>query len=135
MGLSSFASKPVEDVVAANPQTFFQMYWCGSRDQILARMERARKAGAVGLILTADWTFSHSTGLGQPEDPGAERSAGRCSPHAPEAIIRPRWLAAYARTGRLPDLQVPNMALPDGAAPTFFGAYGEWMQTPPPTLG
>ena len=48
MGLSSFASKPVEDVVAANPQTFFQIYWCGSRDQILARMERARAAGAAG---------------------------------------------------------------------------------------
>ena len=32
MGLSSFASKPIEEVVAANPQTFFQMYWVGSRD-------------------------------------------------------------------------------------------------------
>src|SRR5215469_16938676 len=66
MGLSSFASKPVEDVVAANPQTFFQIYWCGSRDQILARMERAKKAGAVGLILTLDWTFSHSRDWGSP---------------------------------------------------------------------
>ena len=35
MGLSSFASKPVEEVVAANPQTFFQIYWAGSREQIL----------------------------------------------------------------------------------------------------
>jgi isopentenyl diphosphate isomerase/L-lactate dehydrogenase-like FMN-dependent dehydrogenase len=26
MGLSSFASKPVEEVIAANPKTFFQMY-------------------------------------------------------------------------------------------------------------
>ena len=43
MGLSSFASKPVEDVVAANPQTFFQIYWIGSRDQILARAHRARE--------------------------------------------------------------------------------------------
>src|SRR5215510_15963734 len=60
MGLSSFASKPVEEVVAANPQTFFQIYWCGSRDQISARLERVRAAGAVGLILTSDWTFSHS---------------------------------------------------------------------------
>jgi isopentenyl diphosphate isomerase/L-lactate dehydrogenase-like FMN-dependent dehydrogenase len=34
MGLSSFASKPIEDVVAANPQTFFQMYWVGSRDDM-----------------------------------------------------------------------------------------------------
>ena len=32
MGLSSFASKPVEEVVAANPQTFFQMYWIGTRE-------------------------------------------------------------------------------------------------------
>src|ERR1700678_3768400 len=40
IGLSSFASKPVEEVVAANPKTLFQMYWCGERDQILARMER-----------------------------------------------------------------------------------------------
>ena len=37
MGLSCFASKPVEDVVAANPQTFFQIYWIGARDEILAR--------------------------------------------------------------------------------------------------
>jgi len=132
MGLSSFASKPVEEVVAANPQTFFQMYWCGSRDQILARMERARKAGAVGLILTADWTFSHSRDWGSPKIP-ERNDLKTLLAHAPEAIIRPRWLAAYARTGRLPDLMVPNMALPPGAAPTFFGAYGEWMQTPPPT--
>jgi len=36
MGLSSFASKPVEEVVAANPQTFFQTYWIGTREQMLA---------------------------------------------------------------------------------------------------
>jgi len=28
---------------------------------------------------------------------------------------------------------VPNMANPGEPAPTFFGAYGEWMQTPPPS--
>src|SRR5580704_10282688 len=132
MGLSSFASKPVEEVVAANPQTFFQIYWCGSRDQIQARMERARAAGAIGLILTLDWTFSHSRDWGSPKIP--ERiDLKTLLMHAPEALIRPRWLAAYARTGRAPDLKVPNMALPYGPAPTFFGAYGEWMQTPPPT--
>jgi isopentenyl diphosphate isomerase/L-lactate dehydrogenase-like FMN-dependent dehydrogenase len=46
MGLSSFASKPIEDVVTANPQTFFQIYWAGSREQISARIDRARAAGA-----------------------------------------------------------------------------------------
>jgi heme/flavin dehydrogenase (mycofactocin system) len=132
MGLSSFASKPVEDVVAANPQTFFQMYWCGSRDDILTRMERAKKAGAVGLILTLDWTFSHSRDWGSPQIP--DRVDLRAAlQHAPEVLRRPQWLASFARTLKLPDLTVPNMALPGGAAPTFFGAYGEWMQTPPPT--
>src|SRR5580700_11795765 len=58
MGLSSFASKPIEDVVAANPQTFFQVYWVGTRDEVLQRIERAREAGAVGLIATLDWSFS-----------------------------------------------------------------------------
>jgi pre-mycofactocin synthase len=132
MGLSSFASKPVEEVVAANPQTFFQIYWAGSRDQIQARLERAKKAGAVGLILTADWTFTHSRDWGSPKIP--ERTDLRTiARHMPEAIIRPRWLAGYARTGRPPQLTVPNMALPGAEPPTFFGAYGEWMMTPPPS--
>jgi heme/flavin dehydrogenase (mycofactocin system) len=132
MGLSSFASKPVEEVVAANPQTFFQIYWCGTRDQIAARLERARAAGAAGLILTADWTFSHSRDWGSPKIP--ERTDLRTIVrHAPEAIIRPQWLALYARTGRPPQLTVPNMAQPGEEPPTFFGAYRQWLQTPPPS--
>jgi pre-mycofactocin synthase len=137
MGLSSFASKPVEDVVAANPQTFFQVYWSGSKDQISARLDRARAAGAAGLIVTLDWTFSHARDWGSPSIP--ERLGWRAMlKHAPETLARPRWLAAYLWSGRLPDLTVPNMTVPDkagapAAAPTFFGAYGEWMQTPPPS--
>ena len=46
--LSSFASKPIEEVIAANPQTFFQTYWAGGRDAIVARIERARSAGRSG---------------------------------------------------------------------------------------
>ena len=57
MSLSSFASKAVEEVATANPQTFFQMYWTGGRDKLVARMERARAAGCgradhdVGLVV------------------------------------------------------------------------------------
>src|SRR5271168_564 len=58
MGLSSFASKPLADVLRANPQTFLQLYWIGSRDDMERRVERARSGGAVGLILTLDWSFS-----------------------------------------------------------------------------
>lgn len=132
MGLSSFASKPVDEVCAANPNVFYQVYWTGERDAMLRRMERAREAGAKALILTLDWSFSHGRDWGSPVIPDKIdlRTAVRM---APEVLPRPGWLWRFARTGALPDLTVPNMRPPGGEAPTFFGAYGEWMQTPPPS--
>jgi heme/flavin dehydrogenase (mycofactocin system) len=132
MGLSSFASKPVEEVAAANPQTFFQMYWVGTREVLVQRMERARKAGAVGLIVTLDWSFSNGRDWGSPVIP-EKMDLRAMARFAPEGLSRPRWLLQYARTGKVPDLSTPNLAAPGGSAPTFFGAYGEWMQTPLPT--
>ena len=131
MGLSSFASKPLAEVVAANPRTFFQLYWIGGRDQVASRIEFARAGGAVGLILTLDWSFAHRRDWGSPHIP-ERMSLAELIRLAPEGLRRPRWLAGYARTGRLPALTVPNMARPGQAAPTFFGAYAEWMQSPLP---
>jgi len=132
MGLSSFASRSIEDVVAANPQTFFQTYWVGSRDQILARVERARAAGAVGLIVTLDWSFANGRDWGSPVIP-EQMDLRAMVRFAPEGIRRPRWLYDFAKAGHLPDLTTPNLAEPGQPAPTFFGAYGQWMQTPLPT--
>jgi L-lactate dehydrogenase (cytochrome)/glycolate oxidase len=132
MGLSSFASMPVEDVVAACPQTFFQIYWIGSRDQILARIDRARAAGAVGLIATLDWSFSHGRDWGSPTIPETVNLRAMLR-FAPEALSHPRWFLSFARTGKRPDLTTPNMVAKGEKGPTFFGAYGEWMQTPPPS--
>jgi heme/flavin dehydrogenase (mycofactocin system) len=132
MGLSSFASKPVEEVVAANPKTFFQIYWMGSRDQMSARLERARDAGCVGLIVTLDWSFSHGRDWGSPSIPDAIDIRTMLK-FAPEVIIKPRWLASWAKTMSLPDLGVPNVVPRGEPTPGFFPAYGEWMGTPPPT--
>ncbi|KAA9373784.1 mycofactocin biosynthesis FMN-dependent deaminase MftD [Microbispora cellulosiformans] len=132
MGLSNFAGKPVEEVVAANPQTFFQMYWMGTRETMAGHMERARDAGVKGLIVTLDWTFSHGRDWGSPWIPD-RLDLKALARFAPQGLTRPRWLLGFARTGRLPDLTVPNVAEPGRPAPTFFGAYGEWMQTPPPS--
>jgi pre-mycofactocin synthase len=52
---------------------------------------------------------------------------------APQALLRPGWLWSFVRSGGPPDLTVPNLAPPGGEAPTFFGAYGEWMGTSLPT--
>jgi heme/flavin dehydrogenase (mycofactocin system) len=132
MGLSSFGSMPVEAVAEVNPKLFFQSYWSGGRDKILERSERARRAGAKALIVTLDWSFSNGRDWGSPAIPEHIdlRTLVRL---APEGITRPAYVLEWLRHGGLPDLTVPNMASPGEPAPTFFGVYGEWMQTPPPT--
>jgi len=128
LGLSALASTGIEEVVAANPKTFAQTYWAGSREAIEARVERARAAGAAGLILTLDWTWSHARDWGSPFIPAALdlKTMARL---APEVLRRPRWAYRWAQTGRPPALEVPNFA----GSPGFFAAYGEWMGTPPPS--
>lgn len=132
MGLSSFASKPIEEVIAANDKLFFQVYWLGDRNAIAERVERAREAGAAGLIVTTDWTFSHGRDWGSPKIPEQMnfRTAARMMP---EGLTRPGWLLQWAKTMRPPSLQVPNQARRGEPGPPFFAAYGEWMATPPPT--
>jgi NAD(P)-dependent dehydrogenase (short-subunit alcohol dehydrogenase family) len=52
---------------------------------------------------------------------------------APEGLTHPRYLLRWMRSGHLPQLTVPNMAVGDAPAPTFFGAYGQWMQSALPS--
>jgi len=131
-GLSSFASKAIEDVAAVNPSTLMQVYWMGTREVMVQRLERAKAAGVKGLILTLDWSFSNGRDWGSPMIP--ERLNARAMiKFAPEAITHPKWLMEFAKRRELPDLTTPNLTSPDGEVPTFFGAYGEWMQTPPAT--
>jgi len=132
MGLSSFASRSIEDVAAVNDKTFFQMYWVGSRDQLLARAERAKAAGAKGLIMTLDWSFDSARDWDAPMIPEKVDLKAAWA-FAPEVLRRPRWLWDFAKTGALPDLTTPNLAIDGEPAPTFFQAYGQWMGTPPVT--
>jgi heme/flavin dehydrogenase (mycofactocin system) len=132
MGLSSFASKPIEEVVAANPKLFFQIYWLGDRDAIAARVQRAKDAGAVGIIVTTDWSFSHGRDWGSPKIP-EKMDLKTIIKMSPEVITKPRWFYQWAKTLRPPALSVPNQGAKGEPGPPFFQAYGEWMGTPPPT--
>ena len=132
MGLSSFASKPIEEVIAANPQTFFQMYWVGTRDDMAARMERARAAGAVGVIVTLDWSFSFGRDWGSPRIP-EKMTLQEMLRQVPTGLSRPAWLYQWIRSGSIPGLTVPNLPVGGAPAPTFFGAYGQWMASTPPS--
>src|SRR6201991_1807200 len=127
-GLSALGSTGIEEVVAANPNTFAQTYWAGSREASEARVERARKAGAAGLILTLDWTWSHSRDWGSPFIP-QQLDLKTIAKLAPEVLRRPVWAYRWAQTGGPPALTAPNFE----GSPGFFAAYGEGMMTPPPT--
>ncbi|MHB8379199.1 MAG: pre-mycofactocin synthase MftD [Acidimicrobiales bacterium] len=132
MGLSSFASRSVEDVCAVNAQVLFQLYWSGDRDTMVQRLARAKSAGAKGVILTLDWSFANGRDWGSPWIPDKIdfRAVVKL---APDVLARPRWLWSFARTGRLPTLTTPNMAAPGEAPPTFFGAYDEWTRSTLPS--
>jgi len=141
MGLSNFASKSVEEVTGTGATTFFQMYWTGDRDTMIQRMTRAHEAGVKGLIATLDWSFSMGRDWGSPEIP-EQVDLKAMIRLAPKVVTKPRWLWQFGKefkaTGKLPDLTAPNLAPPGeggrmGEAPTFFGAYYEWMTTPPPS--
>jgi heme/flavin dehydrogenase (mycofactocin system) len=132
MGLSSFASQPIEAVTATGVPTFFQVYWSGSREVLQGRLARAKAAGAQGIILTLDWSFSHSRDWGSPSIPQSI-DLKTALKFAPEVAIKPAWLLAFAKTGKLPDLGVPNVRPLSEPSPGFFEAYGEWMTTPPPS--
>lgn len=133
MGLSSFASKPIEEVAAVNDKIFFQAYWLNSREDILKRAERARAAGAKGLIVTTDWSFSMGRDWGSPEIP-EKVGLKALLKLAPEIAMRPRYAWHWFNKGKpiIPDLTAPNVVDKAQQAPTFFGAYGQWMQTAPP---
>jgi heme/flavin dehydrogenase (mycofactocin system) len=133
-GLSSFGSKPVEQFVAANPKAFLQMYWLG-RERMPGLVERARAAGAKALFITLDYVFAHRRDWGSQASPASLNPSffSMARYYGPQAVRRPRWLLSYLRNGGIPTFAAPNVVLPGEPAPTFFGAYLQWMQTPPPT--
>lgn len=88
MSLSSFASKPIEKVVAANPQTFFQTYCVGAASRRCST-SRAPAPGAAGLILTLDWTFANGRDSGSPVIP-ERMNLKTMVRFAPETLMRQR---------------------------------------------
>src|SRR3984957_8343749 len=101
MGLSSFASKSIEEVCAVNSQVLFQMYWSGDRETMLARLARARDAGAKGIILPLDWSFANGCDWGSPWIPD-KIGLKAVVKLGPEVAMRPRWFWSYAKTGHVP---------------------------------
>ena len=128
MGLSSFASKPLAEVVAANPRTFFQIYWAGGRDADgpAAGPGPGGRGGRPdphpGLVVLAPAATGAARGIPERHD---LRELAR---QAPEGLRRPRWLArlrpdrAAARPAPCRTWPGPANPPPRSSAPTAVDA-------------
>lgn len=133
IGLSSYASNSIREVVDANDKTLFQLYWVGTRDRIEARVEEARRSGAKALVVTLDWSFTPRRDWGVPPAPPMRMDLRTMLALAPAALSRPAWLTRFLVKGRIPELKVPNLFVTADRAPTFGEAWEEFENTPTPT--
>lgn len=134
MGLSSWATDSLEDVLKVNQDTFFQLYWVGSKDDIARRVLDAKEQGAKGLIVTLDWSHTPRRDWGVPPAPPSRMDLKTMLAFGPSALARPRWFGSFLRQGRIPELRVPNLwGTNKQDIPTFGVAWSEFERTPAPT--
>ena len=113
--------------------TFFQMYWTGDRDVMVQRMRARARGRREGPDRHPRLVVLDGPRLGQPEipekvdlqDDGPDGAEGG---HQAALALRVRQDRADPRPHRP---QPAPRRRPE--APTFFGAYYEWMTTPPPS--
>lgn len=134
MGLSSWATDPLADLLDVNPNVFFQLYWVGSKDEIAKRVLDAKQQGAKALIVTLDWSHTPRRDWGVPPAPPSNMGLKTMLTFGPSALARPRWFSEFLRRGRIPDVKVPNLWGRDkNDIPSFGTAWAEFERTPPPT--
>ncbi len=131
---SNFANSPFEEVAAANPSAFFQLFWAGTREDIAERVERMKRAGAKALIYTADSAPAayHGSDWGAPVIP-TRIDLKTAITYAPTALAHPRWLLDFLRHGGFPEMRVPNMSAGSGKGPRLAEAVRNRAETPMPT--
>ena len=115
MALSTLSGTPLEDVSAASERgCWFQLYLCGGRDTALRGIDRAKRAGFKGLILTMDTGVSGMRAMHarmKPMETAAPFSglglgqmiklALRKISLAPQMLPRLPWLIDHFRDGGL----------------------------------
>jgi isopentenyl diphosphate isomerase/L-lactate dehydrogenase-like FMN-dependent dehydrogenase len=136
--LSGVTNTPVEDVIsAANGPVFYQLYYIGGREASAPIIERAKEAGAAGLVVIADT----ATTARPRERLYAERASvpvavtpREALRFLPQVLAKPRWGLEFLRGARRTGSLEPLMAMglrPDGAPMKFFEAVGRIYEETP----
>lgn len=134
MGLSSWATDPLADLLKVNSNVFFQLYWVGTKEQIEKRVLDAKAQGAKALIVTLDWSHTPRRDWGVPPAPPSKIDLKTMMQFGPSMLARPQYLANFLRNGKIPDVKVPNLWGRDKSdIPTFGVGWAEFERTPAPT--
>jgi isopentenyl diphosphate isomerase/L-lactate dehydrogenase-like FMN-dependent dehydrogenase len=115
--LSTISGYPLEDVKAASSgPVFYQLYLMGGREVSEAALQRARKAGFAGLVVTVDTAVAgmreRDFRNGMKELLGGSL-LGKIR-YSPQVLAHPRWLAGFLLDGGVRPL--PNVVVP-GSGP------------------
>ena len=115
--LSTISAHRMEDVKAAtNGPTWYQLYLLGGRGAAEAALERARKAGYSGLVITVDTPVA---GMRERDPRNGMKELLGSSPFAkipflPNILAHPGWLMAFLLDGGVPRLE--NIVIPGKGA-------------------
>ena len=113
IAISTWCGAPAGDVVAANPDTWFQLYMINGRDGAAYSMDLAREAGCRVLVVTADIAGICPVDRIAPPLPET-LSLGAALRFAPQAWSRPAWLTSLLMGGLA--MRAPNAPRnPDGS--------------------
>lgn len=122
--LSTISGHSLESVRAASKgPVFYQLYLMGGRGAAEAAIERARKAGCSGLVVTIDTPVA---GLRERDFRNGVKELMGSSPLAmipflPSVLARPGWLLQFLLDGGVPKL--PNVVIPN-QGPMAMGDVG-----------
>lgn len=127
--LSTFSGHPLEEVAAAaTGSLWFQLYFLGGRAGAEALVVRAREAGYEALVVTLD---TQAVGMRERDARHGVEVPLRINfenvvRFAPEAVVRPGWLANFARAGFHIDMAhaepTSRRVRAGGEAATYWGA-------------
>src|SRR3954470_13425801 len=132
--VSGVTSTPIEEIMdAASGPVFYQLYYIGGREASAPIIERVKRAGVSGLVLTVD-----TATVARPRDRAYHERASiptainlrEALRFAPQALAKPRWLTDYLRRGPL-EPQVAMGLRTDGTPMGLFeGIEKIYQQTP-----
>lgn len=133
--VSGVTTTPIEKIMDnADGPVFYQLYYVGGRDASAPIIERVKRAGVEGLVLTVD-----TPTIARPKDllwtqrraVPTDVSLRELLRFAPQVVTRPGWAWDIARAN---GVQLPDIAMalrPDGSPMGFWEGIGKiYEQTP-----